>query len=229
MFPQGEGKSWEIPIHLKGNMLLLALPSSALLSSRQPRKSVSVTALWWCREAESTSWRHSGLGKRQGSLPLAAHSKASAAGPPIPAAASGFAKVAEYSPGSLSGHFLTSPSCWTSQGAPSTRAIAAAPLLAPSTPWPSLCRGLGKVGKEPQVPFALQPLSPSCYLHCPSGRDFSLWIHHPPPAPQLGKEHSAGQRCTCPPQREEHWPLVPSRALSEAMFWGRGWLPHPGV
>ena len=61
-------------------MLLLVLPSPALLSSRQPRKSVSVTALWFCSEAESTSRRHSGLGTRQGTSPLAAHAKASTAG-----------------------------------------------------------------------------------------------------------------------------------------------------
>lgn len=52
MLPQGEGKYREFPVHLKENVFLLALPSPVLLSSRQPHKSVSVTALWWCSEAE---------------------------------------------------------------------------------------------------------------------------------------------------------------------------------
>jgi len=112
---------------------------------------------------------------------------------------------------------------------PQHRGHCRCPPTPPSTPWPPLCRGLRKVGEQPQVPFTLQRLTPSCYLHHPSGKELSLWIHHPPPAPQLGKGHSARKRCTSPPQRKERWPLVPSRALSEAVLWGRGWPPRPRV
>lgn len=71
MLPQGEGNSGEIPIHLKGTILLLTLLSSlALFYSRQPHKSVWVAALWWCTEAQSTSCRHSIQGWSREACPL---------------------------------------------------------------------------------------------------------------------------------------------------------------
>lgn len=146
----------------------------------------SVTALWLCSKAESTSWRHRGLVNRQGSSSLALKPVLQGCSSPccslrVCLGDWGWPSQSLW-PFSHLSKLLDFSVCPQHQGHSSCSPCA------PSIPWPPLCRGLRKVGEEPQVSFALYQLTPSCYLHRPLGRDIFLWIHHSPPAPQLGKD-----------------------------------------
>lgn len=165
--PTGWGQVLRVSYSFKGKCVAPALPAPALLSGRQPCKSVSVTALWCCSKAGSTSQEHSGLETRQTFL-LAAH------------ASNAWLLLALLQPQGLprwlriaQGAALAASSpLWLLDllGCPQHQGHCSWPLSAPRTPWSPLCRGLRKVGQETQVPFAFQRLTPSHYSHRPSGR-----------------------------------------------------------
>lgn len=111
-------------------------------SSSQPSASVLVTALWWCREAESTFPSHSGLGIGR-SYPLLfrqdfcpSHS--------LKLFMSGWGQSRQLLwPIPQLSEVLDPLGCTQHQG------IAAAPQPATSMPWSALCLSLRKTGRGP--------------------------------------------------------------------------------
>lgn len=141
---------------------------------------------------------------------------------------SGFAWVAEDSPGICSDHFLTSLSCWTSWGAHSAKGIAAAPCLSP------VCHGRLSAGAWEKWERSLRfPLYYSYWLPLfPLSLQQKFLLLDPPSSTlswarstQLGKDACVFLKGTDP----AHWALMPSGELSDTLFWGGRWFPHPGV
>lgn len=156
-------------------------------SSSQPSASVLVTALWWCREAESTYPSHSGLGIGT-SYPLLVRQGFFCPCRSLKLSLGGWGQPRQL-PWPIPQLFevLDLLGCTQRQG--TAAALCLSPVFHGHLPaWAWV-----KVGEEPRVPFVLQPLTSSCCLHCASDRDFSCWIYPPP--------LSTGQGCTCPSER----------------------------
>lgn len=185
-------------------------------SSSQPSASVLVTALWWCREAESTFPSHSGLGIGR-SYPLLfrqdfcpSHS--------LKLFMSGWGQPRQLLwPIPQLSEVLDPLGCTQHEG------IEAVPQPATSMPWSALCLSLRKIGRGPSGALCATAVD-VLLLFALCLRQRFLLLDPPSSSLSWARMHTSFWKGD-----PEHWLLVPSGVLPEDKFWGKGWLLHQRV